>query len=199
MKLFLIFPALTFVFLTGNLKAQNNRTDSLLTEKARLQIDSVENELIADLDSEVSSPVRAALLSAVLPGLGQVYNKSYWKVPIIYSGFAVFALVLDYNNYYYIFFRNALLAELDNDPATTPPPFVTSTSASRNADFYRRNRDFSIILTGLFYLLNVVEAHVDAHLQDFDISDDVTVQIKPGLQPVMTSTAIGLSLVINLN
>ncbi len=150
-------------------------------------------EEVSDLD-----PQRAAMLSAILPGMGQVYNKQYWKVPIIYGGLAVFGHFINYNNELYHTFRNASLS-VENG---LPNPFEGVASSNeiliRNRDNFRRNRDFLIILGSVFYLLNIVDAHVSAHLDEFEVNDDLAISIKPGLQQFSANgQALGASLVIS--
>ena len=149
-------------------------------------------EEVSDLD-----PQRAALLSAVFPGLGQIYNKQYWKVPIIVTGLTAFAHFINYNNTLYHSFRNAAIAE--SNGLVNPFDGVASTQAIliRNRDEFRRNRDFMIILGSVFYLLNIVDAHVSAHLDEFSVNDQLAFSIEPSFQTTAANTsAIGASFVI---
>jgi TM2 domain-containing membrane protein YozV len=142
-------------------------------------------------------PIKAALLSAALPGLGQIYNKSYWKVPIVYGSLMTFGYLVHFFDYNYIKYRNAFLAENDGNPNTINPYEGDRRISSRlfdRVEFYRRNRDYMMILTAGFYLLNIVEAHVDAHLQTFDLSDDISMNIRPGIITTPYTNQIGLSI-----
>ncbi|MDX5420725.1 MAG: DUF5683 domain-containing protein [Hymenobacteraceae bacterium] len=144
-------------------------------------------------------PARAALFSAVVPGLGQVYNKAYWKVPIIYATGAVLGYFLIDNNNKYQDFRSALIQRrIDstdryvNSPiygVHNPANGVLTTRGTQNLkysrDFYRRNRDLTIMLSILAYGLNIAEAYVHAHLREFDISDDLALRVQPNLVPAM--------------
>jgi hypothetical protein len=156
----------------------------------------------AELFEEVSDldPQRAALLSAILPGLGQAYNRQYWKVPIVISGFVVFGHFISYNNTLYHAFRNAVILETDGDDSTVNPyAGVVSTleGLTRNRDNFRRNRDFMMILGTLFYALQIVDAHVSAHLNEFNVNDDLSLHIEPSIQSTpLFSQAVGASLVI---
>ena len=158
-----------------------------------------EDEDDGQLFQEVSNlnPQRAALLSAVFPGLGQVYNKQYWKVPIVFSGMLVFAHYINYNNKIYHSLRNATLAV--NSGLESPYNNITSVDGlARNRDNFWQNRDFLIILGCGFYLLQIVDAHVSAHLDEFIVNKDLAVNIRPSIQSTpLTSQAVGLSLVIN--
>jgi len=148
-----------------------------------------------DLTEPIKSPRKAAILSSTLPGLGQIYNKKYWKVPIIYAGLLTSAYYINENNIQYKQYKNAYLRRLDNNPNNDD--FVGKYSSGDLLilkDFYRRNREISILCFVGTYIINVLDASVDAHLFDYDISEDISLQITP------TSTADfnGLSLTLNL-
>ena len=144
------------------------------------------------------NPKKASRLSAALPGLGQIYNKQYWKVPVIYGGFAVIGHYIKFNNGMYNDFKNALILETDNDELTLNPfPNFSRNSLERNMDFWRRNRDMLIIFTGVYYLLNIVDAHIFAHLNEFDTNNDLSLSIKPSLEKINNSNLIGISLYLN--
>ena len=148
-----------------------------------------------DLTEPIKSPGKAAILSSTLPGLGQIYNKKYWKVPIIYAGLLTSAYYINDNNIQYKRYKDAYLKRLDNNPDNDD--FVGEYSSGDLLilkDFYRRNREISILCFVGTYIINVLDASVDAHLFDYDISEDISLQITP------TSTADfnGLSLTLNL-
>lgn len=148
-----------------------------------------------DLTEPIQSPRKAAILSATLPGLGQVYNKKYWKIPIIYAGLLTSVYYINDNNVEYKRYKDAYLRRLDNNPDNDD--FVGEYSSGDLLilkDFYRRNREVSILCFIGTYIINVLDASVDAHLFDYDISEDISLQITP------TSTANfnGLSLTLNL-
>lgn len=150
-------------------------------------------------DTLVDRPHIATLYSAVLPGLGQIYNNSPWKIPIIYGGFVLWGYIINYNNNAYVEARAALFAELDGDSRTEPMPPLNAESRDaleRRTDVFRRNRDLAIIATIGWYLLNVVEAHVDAHLSEFTISEDLSFNLQPNLGNYMAGN-YGVSLIIN--
>jgi hypothetical protein len=143
-----------------------------------------------------SKPAKAAFYSAVLPGLGQAYNKSYWKIPLVYATGAVIGYFIYDNNNKYQRFASAYRIRLDDDPSTedayvnvynyspTLPNNQGTNNLRRSRDFFRKYRDLDIILAVVAYGLNVMEAHVDAHLKGFDVSDDLSLQLTPGLQRV---------------
>ncbi|MBC8265453.1 MAG: hypothetical protein H8E84_00630 [Flavobacteriales bacterium] len=149
-----------------------------------------------DLSKPIHSPKKAALLSAVLPGLGQIYNKKYWKVPIIYGGLLTSAYYINDNNIQYQQYKKAYLLRIDNNPNTIDD-FVSDYS-SRDLlilkDFYRRNREISILIFTGVYILNIVDASVDAHLFYYDVSNDISLHFLP----ISTAHFNGFSLTINL-
>lgn len=153
------------------------------------------------IDTTVNKPNIAALYSAVLPGLGQIYNKKYWKLPLVYGGFVFFGYLLNYNHQVYEETRAALFAIDDGDSRTNPkPPYdqLNKDVLERGNDFYRRNRDFVIILTVAWYALNIVDAHVDGHLNEFTITDDLSLNIRPSSEQLAYSVRnYGVTLTLN--
>lgn len=158
-----------------------------------------------------STPAKAAFYSAVLPGLGQAYNKSYWKIPLVYATGGVIGYFIYDNNKKYQAFSRALEYRTDNNPETVDEYVDVYTYApnqpnsrgeinlKRSRDFFRKYRDLDIILAFLAYGLNIMEAHVDAHLQAFDVSDDLSLQFKPGLIPVATTRHYTPALTLQFN
>ncbi len=139
--------------------------------------------------NEVSDVKKATTLSIICPGAGQIYNKSYWKVPIVIGGMASMVYVIDWNNRGFQRFKKAyaLRADFDANPGNYPDGVshdefngrYSATYLKNLRDSYRRNRDLSIILTAAVYAFQIIDAHVDAHLKDFDVSDDLTVDLQP--------------------
>lgn len=155
----------TFIFLSFSCvaKAQGEKKDSIsLHAKQRAN--------------------RAALFSAVVPGLGQAYNKKYWKMPILYAGFGTLFYFISTNNTEYNKYRTALIIRNDNDSNTVDQfSNFSDNDLTVRKDFYRRNRDLSYILTGVLYTLNIIDAYVDSQLMDFDISDNLSMHTSPTL------------------
>ena len=140
--------------------------------------------------NEVSHINKATTLAMVCPGAGQIYNKSYWRLPIVIGGFATTIYCIDWNNRGYQRFKKAyrLLNEYESNPDPelypngSPDEFngrYSSTFLKNLRNSYRRNRDLCIILTAGLYILQIVDAHVDAHLRDYDISKDLSVSLTP--------------------
>lgn len=138
--------------------------------------------------NDVSDVKKATTLACICPGAGQIYNKSYWKVPFVVGGFASMIYCIDWNNRGYQRFKKAynLLSDYDRNPDKYPDGPTDEFHGRYSASFirnlrnnYRRNRDLCIILSGALYVLQIVDAHVDAHLKDYDISDDLSMNLEP--------------------
>ena len=154
----------------------------------------------------VHSPRKATIYSAVLPGLGQIYNRKYWKVPLVYGGFATLGYFINFNNAEYVKYRQAYSDIIDTDPNTNsfvklftdprslePANIAQSTERLRvYKDYWRRNRDLLVISTAVFYALNIIDASVDANFFNFDISDDLTINWAPVPIMCMNNRLIGL-------
>ena len=175
-------------------------SDSLLAQpiaKAQQQVQKV----------FVPKPTKALWLSLVLPGAGQIYNRKYWKLPIIYGGFLGCAYALTWNQMMYRDYSQAYLDIMDDDPNTKSyldmlPPRYDITGREdqfkkifkRKKDFYRRYRDLSAFCFIGVYLLSVVDAYVDAQLSEFDISPDLSMKVDPaviGTPKLMGGTTSG--------
>lgn len=147
-------------------------------------------------------PYRAVWMGAILPGAGQIYNRSYWKLPIVYGGFMGCAYAIMWTNGKYVDYKQAYRDILaDNVISTDPnrsynkllPKGYTSweqmgynknscaTMFENNQNNYRRYRDYSIVATILLYGLTIIDAYVDAQLFDFDISPDLSMNVEPDL------------------
>ena len=140
------------------------------------------------------TPKKAGLYSAILPGSGQVYTKKYWKVPVIYGGLITSAYYINESNDLYQLYKSTYLNRLDGDFSDN---LNYSDSDLRTlTEHYRRNREVSALLFTLTYILNIVDASVNAHLFDYDVSEDLSLHI----QPVYFSkeNASGFSLSFNL-
>ncbi|MBE0637306.1 MAG: hypothetical protein IH598_02150 [Bacteroidales bacterium] len=134
---------------------------------------------------EIHSAKKAAIMSAVLPGLGQGYNKKYWKIPIIYAGFGTLYYFIRLNGTEYRNFRDAYNIVAAGDTANfIYNDYIVRYNANLNQlqegrNYYRRNLELTYILTGLLYILQIVDASVDANLYDFDVSEDLTLRFEP--------------------
>ena len=158
--------------------------------------------------NDVSQVKKATTLSFICPGAGQIYNKSYWRVPIVIGGLASTIYTIDWNNRGYKRFTTAYTLRADYEanpekyPNGSPDEFrgnYSPTFLKNLKDSYRRNRDLCILLTAGIYLLQVMDAHVDAHLQDFDISDDLSMNVEPyiGCTAIDSQPAVGFNMSLN--
>jgi hypothetical protein len=126
----------------------------------------------------VHSPKKASFYSALLPGAGQYYNKKYWKIPVLYAGFGALGYSVGFNQRLYREFKDELIKRQQNLGGLDPDlERYSDSNLNELQDFYRRNRDLSYIGIALFYIINIVDATVDAHLFEFDMSDDLSMRI----------------------
>lgn len=145
-------------------------------------------------------PMKSAMLSAILPGLGQIYNKEAFKVPFVYAGFMGFAHFINENNKLYHTFRNAYLATTDNrsDTDNKIQGQFSSSALKQEADNLKRDRDYLVLLMTMFYLTNIAEAYISGHLREFKINDSILAQLQPSFQSTsLSSQVIGISLKIH--
>lgn len=156
-------------------------------ERPFVTADYVDTVIIADT-SEEFSPRKASLYSAILPGLGQAYNEKYWKIPIIYGGAVALGLAVDFYAERYSFYRRNLLIQQESG---TNELGVSERRLEMATNKMRRQRDFFIIMSGLAYFINIVDAHIDAHLKGFDMSENLSLKLGPSLDATAFNTPIG--------
>jgi hypothetical protein len=188
---YLLIILLLFPFLFG--KAQNR--DTVSKQNFNPIVDS------SLVFKNLHSPKKATYMSLILPGLGQAYNHKYWKIPIIYAGFGTISYFFVQNQKGYTKYRDAYISRIDDDAANDDIlPQYTTENLRVIKNLYWKDRDLTIIIAAVLYSLNVLDANVDAHFFTYDISDDLTFNIKPSLQPTYgqhsTNTA-GLSFSLN--
>lgn len=142
------------------------------------------------------SPTTAALFSAALPGLGQAYNGRYWKIPIVWGGLAAFGYFINWNNNQYQYFRRNLIYEIAKDPDFPNETNLSSATLKSARDSFRRNRDQLVLFGILFYLMNIADAYIDAHLMEFSVNQDLSVRVSPDIIPLGNGRLgpVGLSL-----
>jgi len=131
------------------------------------------------------SPTKATLMSMVVPGLGQAYNKKYWKIPLIYAAIGSAFYFARQQDQLFNEYKDAYLARIDEDPNTVDDKYqgvYTDDNLQSLIDYHRGNRDLLYVLTGIAYVLNVVDAAVDAHLYYFNVTDDLSATFKPDIQ-----------------
>lgn len=180
----------------GNTKGAAVKTRDTLPQPVKVSGDSTPKK------KWFPSPRQAAIRSAIFPGLGQAYNRRYWKLPLVYGVMAIPG---------YFFFRNLDLykktrfaykvrvtQDVANYPNIDKELSVLSTESLRYyRDQFRRDIDYSVLFFIIAWGLNVVEATVDAHLQGFDVGLDLSMRVKPVMDPVTRTAGIGLSFTLN--
>jgi len=124
-------------------------------------------------------PKRAGIYSALIPGSGQIYTKKYWKVPIIYAGIITSAYYIKESNSSYKLYRDAYINRLEGNNSDDIFSQYSNNQLSTITNHYRRNREVSILFLIGTYILNIVDASVSAHLFNYDISDNLTINIQP--------------------
>ena len=179
-----------------NSKSEAIAIDKALTQKDSLQLAqllSSESKTKRNWDTWRPNPKRALWLAIVLPGAGQVYNRKYWKLPLIYGGFVGCIYALQWNNTMFKDYSQAYLDIMDSDPSTESynqflhlGTKITSSNIKqyqdifrRRKDRYRRWRDLSFFCMLGVYALSIIDAYVDASLSEFDISDKLSLRIEP--------------------
>jgi hypothetical protein len=188
LKLSSLFTIFFFLFILHDTKVFAQKKEDTVIIKGNTRADTSGKNLLA-LDTSISKkhkPKIATLRSAILPGWGQAYNRKYWKIPIIYGALGTTAGIFFYNLKTYKLLRKAVILRSDtiqsNDDQVDPQFKALDTESIRAyRNEFRQNVDYSVLFFLLFWGLNVVDATVDAHLKAFDVSPDVSMKIKPGL------------------
>ncbi|HEY5917932.1 MAG TPA: DUF5683 domain-containing protein [Chryseolinea sp.] len=146
-------------------------------------------------------PRKALLYAAVVPGLGQIYNKKYWKLPLVYGGMFALGYAINFYQDGYTTYKAKLYRNLESgfeaDDAVYPDDSYTTANYRHIVDEYKRERDFMIILMGGVYLLQMIDAHVDAHLKEFDLNPKLQLSVRPTVeQNDLIGRQSGISLVL---
>ena len=217
-RLFVIIAMLAMA-LTGHAQEEAELVkDTLRTSEVSIMIDSTKLvKAPRDWSTWRPNPQRALWLALVLPGAGQIYNRKYWKLPIIYGGFIGCIYALTWNNMMYKDYSQAYLDIMDSDPTTDSynkflhlGVQINSSNEERfkqifknRKDKYRRWRDMSIFVMIGVYALSVIDAYVDAELSEFDISKDLSLEVRPTVIPnlgggnPLQAQSVGLSCCLN--
>lgn len=178
------------LLLTASLVSTAQESDSLRVKGGNKNVAGEYNPL---------APATAAFYSAVLPGLGQAYNKRYWKIPLVYAGIGAGIYYHLENKKDYKRFRDIYKRRLEGytDDEYYGDGDTPRISNKRLQDAQRtaqRNKDLSIAVAVGFYLINIIDANVDAHLRQFNISEDLSLQPRIGIDPVHYHSTYTLSL-----
>ncbi|WP_299101361.1 DUF5683 domain-containing protein [uncultured Winogradskyella sp.] len=185
---------------------------SVLFSYSQIETDStsiaVNDKVVIATDTLVKTPIdplrpaKAAFLSAVLPGLGQAYNKRYWKIPIVWGAIAGGVLVYDFNTKQLDRYRDAYKRRLagfkdDEFYGDGDSPNISTDALVRAQTQARRNKDLSLLVTLGFYALNILDANIDAHLLQFNVDDNLS--LSPHFQYNKMENASDLGLTLNFN
>ena len=200
LKLSLLFTTFFFLFLLNCTQIIAQKKQDTVIISGNAPADSSGKRLLA-LDTALSkkhNPKIASLRSAILPGWGQAYNRKYWKIPLVYGALGTTAGIFFYNLKTYKLLRTAVKLRLDtipgNDNQVDKQFLNLSTESIRSyRNEYRQNIDYSVLFFLVFWGLNIVDATVDAHLKAFDVSPNIGMKLRPGLNP--DNNGPGLSLV----
>ena len=222
---YLRFIIATLLLLAGSQKAMTQDiigTDSLSDIKGAevsVVVDTTlqQKELIDKWSTWRPNPKRALWLALVIPGGGQIYNRKYWKLPIVYGGLIGCLYAMNWNNTMYKDYSQAFIDLSDNDPGTQSynqflhlGVQITPANEDRYKDIFkkrrdkfRRWRDLSFFVLVGVYALSVIDAYVDAELSEFDISDDLSLRIEPTIMNnrssgnLIDNSSIGLQCSLN--
>jgi hypothetical protein len=188
------------------------QTNADTTKQLKDTLSAASNNKV--LQHHIFNPVPStAFKLALIPGLGQIYNRKYWKLPIVYGGFLGLGYAISWNNSYYNEYKMAYSDIIDNDNTTNsfvnfiPAGYTAQTVdktwlasvLSQKKDDYRRYRDLTIIGTVAFYALTILDAYVDAQMYDFDISPDLSMRIEPSLLKTQFENSASLGVCCRLN
>jgi hypothetical protein len=184
-------------------------TEGMMAQSDTLRIPSgsgviTSNKVVTKKDSAAKySPRKAIIRSAIIPGWGQIYNKKYWKLPLVYGALGTTTYLFFRNLNQYRTAKNAYILATDadesNDILIPQPYYSVKDQPERIRTFrnqVRQNIDYSVLFFLIFWGLNVADAAVDAHLKTFDVSEDISLHIKPGYSPMAHTN--GISLVVSI-
>lgn len=194
----LLIASLLLSFCCGAQEIKKDSTSKIEKDTTGLSNDSItisRGKKVVSIESYAKrfDPRKALFYAAILPGTGQAYNKKYWKIPLVYGGFAGLLAVVKFYNDLETKYKGQLFYNLNNPNITYNPISGGTTAQLRTiVDQARRQRDYFTILTGIFYILQMVDAHVDAHLKEFDLNPKLRVSIEPSMMPGQ-SVGMGLT------
>lgn len=184
-----------FIFFSVTVFSQTKKGSTISTTIDELKVEQAltEKRVIDPL-----RPSKAAFYSAILPGLGQAYNKKYWKIPIVIGGITGGILVYDFNNRQYNRYRDAFkrrLAGFTDDEffGNGATPIISDDGLIRAQRQFRRNRDLAMLITIGIYALNIIDANVDAHLLQFNVDENLAMRPHFQYNPMENSSDVGVT------
>lgn len=178
-----LFHIILLFFLFGNQFAFSQKIEAVINKSDTLVIKEI----------DPLRPTKASFYSALLPGLGQAYNKKYWKLPIVYGAIGTSLYFYINNNKKYNNYRDAYKRRLQgfNDDEYQ---YLDDSRLIQAQRFYQRNRDLSLLVTVAFYVLNIVDANIDAHLAQFNVNDKLSFQPEVYPNEINYKLNMGISL-----
>lgn len=187
-------------------KDRKQKEDSLSTDLRKKGI-VVEN-VIRKKEVNPLAPSKAAFYSAIFPGMGQIYNKRYWKVPIVYAALGIGIYAYTYNDDLYDRFRTAFkrrragfiddeFYDINGNGIMPGNPDLSNQALQDGQERFQRDRDLALVITIGLYALNIVDANVDAHLQQFNVDEDLSLDVRPYLEynPITTDPNYGVAFI----
>jgi len=203
-----IFFLFISIGIFGNLNAQNE-ADSSFSDHVKIESNSTNTINGAFSDStlmKIHSPKKAAILSAIIPGAGQVYNKKYWKLPLIYGAGLGMVYIFTVNYKEYNRYRDSYITRVNFEKDSTysgPDHFPTISNSGLQSESERTQKNYELAAVGiaLVYALQIVDAAVDAHLKTFDVSDDLSLSVRPTIMsnPYQMTQGVSPTLGFRLN
>lgn len=198
MKQNFVISLLVVLYSFGTTNAQESIDSTTLSasEKNTVETDS---DKVRKKKLFQPNPKKAGMYSSILPGLGQAYNRQYWKVPVVYAILGTAGYFIAYNYNQYSSYRQAYIYSIDGDAATDPASvgerygLYDASDLQRLQDSYKKDLDIIVLLTSVGYALQIMDAVASAHLKNFDISRDISMQMKPVIQ----NNFVGVGLVMN--
>ena len=181
--------------------AQTKETDSIVQDFDRKGVTF--EEVRKKHEVNPLAPSKAAFYSAILPGLGQIYNKRYWKAPIVWGAIGTGIYAYSHNNTQYQRARNAFKRRLagftdDEFSREDGTPILSNEALQEAQQSTQRDRDLALVITIALYTLNIIDANVDAHLKQYNVDDDLAIDFKPylDLNPLTNQPNYGMALVV---
>ncbi len=208
--------SLLFIFLLiFSTQAQEEQKDSTVVDSVKTNLSKkgvVVKDVFIEKREEINplAPSKAAFYSAILPGLGQIYNKRYWKVPLVYAAIGTGVYVYKFNDDLYDRYRTAFkrrkagfiddeFYDPNNSGVIPGNPDLSDAGLQDGQERYQRDRDLALVVTIALYALNIIDANVDAHLRQFNVDDNLSIDFKPFLEynQINASPNYGMALTIN--
>ena len=207
-----LFCSFFFLFFLSLVWSQEKGSD--VQELDSIQTDLKQQGVVIDGTVEKKkvnplAPSKAAFYSAVLPGLGQIYNKRYWKVPLVYGAIGTGVYLYTYSNDQYRRFRDAFkrrragfiddeFYDLNGSGIVPGNPDFTDSDLQDAQERFQRDRDLALLVTIGLYALNIIDANVDSHLRQFNVDEDLSLDFRPYLEyhPITADPNYGIALYI---